>query len=128
MENNNLHCNIDKLPRRLHVQKLTSRTIQLYIYLIDPTKSTELTSVNLRMKTKEVVEVTILSSERLYQQQLCNILLLFRMNYVVVSEDEAGEGIEIPVEDDGTVLLTTLCAQVHIKHFLLLMKSKLTQN
>jgi len=33
------------------------------------------------------------------------------MNYVVVSEDEAGEGIEIPVEEDGTVLLTTLCAQ-----------------
>lgn len=33
------------------------------------------------------------------------------MNYVVVSEDEAGECIEIPVEEDNTVLLTTLCAQ-----------------
>ena len=33
------------------------------------------------------------------------------MNYVVVSEDEAGEPIEIPVEEDATVLLTTLCAQ-----------------
>ncbi len=45
---------------------------------------------------------------------------IFRMNYVVVSEDEAGEGIEIPVEDDGTVLLTTLCAQVIIEHFLVI--------
>ena len=78
------------------------------------------------MKTKEVVEVMILSSERLYQQQLCNILLLFRMNYVVVSEDEAGEGIEIPVEDDGTVLLTTLCAQVHIKHFFVVNEIKIS--
>eukprot|EP00088_Acartia_fossae_P009051 TRINITY_DN14365_c0_g2_i1.p1 TRINITY_DN14365_c0_g2~~TRINITY_DN14365_c0_g2_i1.p1 ORF type:complete len:505 (-),score=192.87 TRINITY_DN14365_c0_g2_i1:863-2377(-) len=34
------------------------------------------------------------------------------MNYVVVSEDEAGEAIELPVEEaDGTVLLTTLAAQ-----------------
>lgn len=30
---------------------------------------------------------------------------------MVVSEDEAGEPIEIPVEEDATVLLTTLCAQ-----------------
>ena len=45
---------------------------------------------------------------------------------MVVSEDEAGEGIEIPVEDDGTVLLTTLCAQVHIKHFFVVNEIKIS--
>jgi len=33
------------------------------------------------------------------------------MSYVGVSEEEAGEPVEIPIEDDGTVLLTTLSAQ-----------------
>lgn len=33
------------------------------------------------------------------------------MNYVSVTEEEGGEPVEIPGEDDGTVLLTTLTAQ-----------------
>jgi len=33
------------------------------------------------------------------------------MNYVSVTEEEGGEAVEIPVEEDGTVLLTTLTAQ-----------------
>jgi len=33
------------------------------------------------------------------------------MSYVGVSEEEAGEPVELPVEEDGTVLLSTLTAQ-----------------
>ena len=33
--------------------------------------------------------------------------------YVCVAEDENDEGIEIPVDQDGTILLSTIAAQFH---------------
>ena len=33
------------------------------------------------------------------------------MSYISVAEEEGGEPIELPAEDDGTVLLSTLAAQ-----------------